>query len=141
MKKKQVVGYKGGIYYLFYNGHLNIIKSAKTICDRVIVGVSNDKFVSYKYKKAVIPFGERVEIGRSIKFVDLAIPQEEIDKYNIWKKLRFDILFVGSDWFNEPKWKEYERKLKEKEVKVIYFPYTKGTSSTLLNEVLLKLRN
>ena len=141
MKKKQVVGYTAGVYDLFHIGHLNILRSAKALCDRLIVGVTTDKLVSYKYKKAVIPFGERVEIVRSIKFVDLAIPQEEIDKYNIWKKLRFDILFVGSDWFNEPKWKEYERKLKEKEVKVIYFPYTKGTSSTLLNEVLLKLRN
>lgn len=49
-------------------------------------------------------------------------------------------MFVGDDWFKTPKWKELEEKLIEVGVKIVYFPYTKGTSSTLINETLKKLR-
>jgi len=122
---KKIVGYIGGVFDLFHIGHLNILRNAKALCSKLIVGVTTDKLVNYKHKKAVIPYQERVEIVRNIRFVDMAIPQEVIDKYEIWSKLHFDILFVGSDWHNNPKWKVYEKKLKTKGVKVIYLPYTK----------------
>ncbi len=137
---KMVIGYTCGVYDLFHIGHLNLLKNAKGLCDKLIVGVSVDKLVEYKNKRAVIPFEERIEIVRSIKFVDAAIPQEELDKYKMWEKLHFDILFVGDDWYNTPSWQEMEEKFKAVGVRVVYFPYTKGTSSTLINETLVKLR-
>lgn len=135
-----VVGYTCGVYDLFHIGHLNLLKNAKGLCDKLIVGVSVDKLVEYKHKHPVIPFEERIEIVRNIKCVDAAIPQEELDKYKMWEKLHFDILFVGDDWFNSPSWQEMEEKFKKVGVRVVYFPYTKGTSSTILNETLRKLR-
>lgn len=137
---KMVIGYTCGVYDLFHIGHLNLLKNAKGLCDKLIVGVSVDKLVEYKNKRAVIPFEERIEIVRSIKFVDAAIPQEDLDKYKMWEKLHFDILFVGDDWYNTPSWQEMEEKFKAVGVRVVYFPYTKGTSSTLINETLVKLR-
>lgn len=137
---KVLVGYTCGVYDLFHIGHLNLLKNAKGLCDKLIVGVSVDKLVEYKHKQPVIPFEERIEIVRNIKYVDAAIPQEELDKFKMWEKLHFDILFVGDDWFNSPRWKEMEDKFKEVGVQIVYFPYTKGTSSTILNETLKKLR-
>ena len=140
MTGKMVLGYTSGVYDLFHIGHLNLLKNAKGLCDKLIVGVTVDKLVEYKYKRAVIPFEERIEIVRNIKVVDAAIPQEELDKYKMWEKLHFDILFVGDDWYKSPSWQEMEEKFKKVGVRVVYFPYTKGTSSTLINETLLKLR-
>jgi len=140
MSDKIVIGYTSGVYDLFHIGHLNLLKNAKGLCDKLIVGVSTDKLVEYKHKRPVIPFEERIEIVRSCKFVDAAIPQEELDKYKMWEKLHFDILFVGDDWYNSPSWQEMEEKFKKVGVRVVYFPYTKGTSSTILNETLKKLR-
>ncbi|WP_199741467.1 adenylyltransferase/cytidyltransferase family protein [Helicobacter sp. MIT 05-5293] len=141
MSSKIIVGYTSGVYDLFHIGHLNLLKNAKGLCDKLIVGVTIDELVSYKNKRAVIPFSERIEIVRNIKVVDAAIAQEEIDKYKMWEKLHFDMLFVGDDWYNSPSWNEMEAKFKAVGVRVVYFPYTKGTSSTLLNETLMKLRN
>ena len=141
MTGKMIIGYTSGVYDLFHIGHLNLLKNAKGLCDKLIVGVSVDKLVEYKNKRSVIPFEERIEIVRNIKFVDAAIPQEELDKFKMWEKLHFDILFVGDDWYNSPSWKEMEEKFSKVGVRVVYFPYTKGTSSTLLNNTLLKLRN
>ncbi|WP_053868985.1 adenylyltransferase/cytidyltransferase family protein [Campylobacter coli] len=134
------LGYTSGVYDLFHIGHLNLLKNAKGLCDKLIVGVTIDELVQYKNKKSVIPFSERIEIVRSIKYVDAAIPQENIDKYQMWEKLHFDVLFVGDDWFNTPNWNIMESKFKKVNVRVIYFPYTKGTSSTLINETLKNLR-
>lgn len=134
------LGYTSGVYDLFHIGHLNLLKNAKGLCDKLIVGVTIDELVSYKNKKSVIPFTERIEIVRNIKYVDAAIPQESIDKYEMWEKLHFDVLFVGDDWFNTPNWNKMEVKFKEVGVRVVYFPYTKGTSSTLINETLRNLR-
>jgi glycerol-3-phosphate cytidylyltransferase len=49
-------------------------------------------------------------------------------------------MFVGDDWYGTDKWKNFEEQFKKVNVKIIYFPYTKGTSSTLLNETLNSLR-
>ena len=136
-----VIGYTTGVFDLFHIGHLNILKNSKLMCDKLIVGVTTDQLVSYKNKKAVIPFDERIEIIRSIKYVDKAVPQEDMDKLSAHSRLKFDIMFVGSDWKGTKKWNKIESDFKKIGVRVVYFPYTKGTSSTLINETLKKLRN
>ena len=139
-KNKNIIGYTTGVYDLFHIGHLNLLKKAKSLCDKLIVGVSTDDLVAYKNKKAVIPFNERIEIINSIKYVDLAIPQENHDKIAAWDKIKFDVMFVGDDWHDTPKWKKFEEQFNEVNVKIIYFGYTKSTSSTLINNTLEQLR-
>jgi len=135
-----IIGYTTGVFDLFHVGHLNILKNAKLMCDKLIVGVTTDELVKQKLRKTVIPFEERIEIVCNIRYVDTVVPQENWDKYEAWERYKFDIMFVGDDWFQSPRFKDVEKKLSKKDVKVIYFPYTKGSSSTLINEVLERLR-
>tara|TARA_B110000240_G_C13366187_1_gene396212 strand:- start:144 stop:587 length:444 start_codon:yes stop_codon:yes gene_type:complete len=139
--EKTITGYTSGVYDLFHVGHLNLLKNAKGLCDKLIVGVTSDELVSYKNKKAVIPHAERMEIVRNIKFVDAVVPQNDMDKFKMWERLKYDVMFVGDDWFDTPKWKELDERFKSVDVKIIYFPYTKGVSSTLINETLVDLRD
>jgi glycerol-3-phosphate cytidylyltransferase len=135
-----IIGYTSGVFDLFHIGHLNLLRNARALCDRLIVGVTSDELVSYKHKKAIIPFEERLEIVRSIQYVDAVVPQYDMDKFRMWQRLKFDIMFVGDDWFETEKWQELDTQFAQVNVKIIYYPYTRGTSSTLLNEVLVKLR-
>lgn len=135
-----VIGYTTGVYDLFHIGHLNLLKNAKGLCDKLIVGVTVDELVSYKHKRAIIPFEDRLEIVRSIKYVDAAIPQEDIDKFAAWEKLKFDILFVGDDWYQSDSWQAMEAKFDAVGVKIVYFPYTKGVSSTVISQALGLMR-
>jgi len=138
--EKTTIGYTSGVYDLFHVGHLNLLKNAKGLCDNLIVGVTSDELVSYKNKKAIIPHAERMEIVRNIRYVDAVVPQNDMDKFKMWERLKFDVMFVGDDWFESEKWKELDEKFKKVGVKIIYFPYTKGVSSTLINETLNNLR-
>ena len=136
-----IIGYTTGVYDLFHVGHLNVLRNAKSMCDRLIVGVTTDELVSYKNKRAIIPFEERIQIIRGCKYVDLAVPQENMDKIEAYKRYNFDIMFVGDDWFNTKKWNDIENELQKVNVRIIYFPYTKSTSSSLINHTLNELRN
>lgn len=136
-----VLGYTTGVYDLFHIGHLNIIRNARSLCDKLIVGVTTDELLlNYKKKKPVISFPERCEIVRSIRYVDAVVPQNDMNKFDAWKKLKFDIMMVGDDWYKSDKWMKYESQFKEVGVKVVFCPYTQGTSATLINQILVKER-
>ena len=135
--KKYRVGYTTGVFDMFHVAHLNILRKAKEQCDYLIVGVSTDELVrEYKNKTPIIPFEERSEIVRSIDCVDKVIPQVNRDKYEAWKELKFDVMFVGDDWKGKPLFMKVEDDFRKVGVEVVYFPYTKDTSSTILREKL-----
>ena len=136
--KKYKIGYTAGTYDMFHVGHLNIIKRAKENCDFLIVAVSTDELVKeYKNKLPVVPFEERKAIVESIKYVDKVVTQETMNKMNAFEKYKFNAMFVGDDWKGTEKWNNLEKEFASVGVDIIYFPYTKGTSSTILREKLL----
>lgn len=137
--KKKVIGYTTGVFDLFHIGHLNILKRAKENCDYLIVGVTVDELVSYKGTESVIPFEERIKIVEAIKYVDEVVPQANRNKMEAWEKLKFDKMFVGSDWKGTEEWNEFEIEFAQVGVTIEYFPYTKGTSSTHLKRVLSQI--
>lgn len=136
--KEQIIGYTSGVFDLFHIGHLNILKRASALCDRLIVGVTIDGLVGYKGEEAVVPFEERIEIVQNIKCVDLAVPQDHLDKLLMWEKLKFDVMFIGDDWYNTERFKNFEENLSGVGVKIIYLPYTKGVSTSARKKELKK---
>lgn len=134
---KYKIGYTTGVYDMFHIGHLNLIKRAKEQCDFLIVGVTTDELALYKNKAPIIPYEERSQIVAALRYVDKVVPQETMDKMQAYNKYKFDVVFVGDDWKNTDKWNKIEEDFKKVNVDVVYFPYTKGTSSTILREKLL----
>lgn len=139
-RNEMTIGYTTGVYDLFHIGHLNMFKNAKGICDKLVVGVTVDELVQYKGKNAMIPFCDRIELVRSCKYVDVAIPQYDMDKLSVCKKIGASYLFVGDDWYGTDKWKQYEEEFSKEGIKIIYFPYTRGISSTKIIETLKSTR-
>lgn len=121
-----IIGYTAGVYDLFHIGHLNLLKNAKAMCDKLIVGVTVDELVTYKGKKAIIPFCDRAEIVRSIQYVDAVVPQYDMDKLTMCKKLGATIMFVGDDWYGTDKWKQYEKEFQEEGIRIIFSHIQRG---------------
>ena len=132
-KPSGVIGYLSGTFDLFHIGHLNLLKRAKENCDYLIVGVHKDG--SWKGKETFISYDERVEILRSVKYVDKVVMSLEEDAY-AYDAFHINKLFVGSDYKGTERFRKYEEYLKDKNVEIIYFPYTKNTSSTQLRQLI-----
>lgn len=134
---KKIVGYTTGVYDLFHIGHLNIIKNAKTQCDFLIVGVTTDEeALRVKKKSPVIPFDERYEIVSAIKYVDMVVAEDNVDKLAAWEKYNYDVIIKGSDWRNSSAFIKLKRQLSSKDVKIVFFDYTEKVSSTKLRKIL-----
>lgn len=113
---------------------------AKSMCDKLIVGVTTDELTEQiKGKKPIIPFNERSAIVSSIKYVDIVVSQEKIDEISDFTQYKFDIIFKGDDWKGTAKWNDLEVYFQKKGVKVVFIPYTKDTSSSQLKKRIVKI--
>ena len=137
--RKYKIGYTTGVYDMFHIGHLNIIKRAKEMCDCLVVGVTTDELCyKRKNKYPIICEADRMEIVRSIKYVDKVVAQDNMDKLAAVKKLGADAVFVGSDWQGTPEWEKYEKEFNDIGCNVVYLQHTDGISSTILRDRLNK---
>lgn len=133
----KVIGYTTGVFDLFHVGHLNILKKAKENCDYLIVGVSTDELVQeYKKRSPVIPYWQRAEIVKAIRYVDQVVPQTNMNKVEAWEEYKFNRIFLGDDWKGSDKWNKIENDFKKIGVEIVYFPYTKNISTTSLKNTI-----
>jgi glycerol-3-phosphate cytidylyltransferase len=124
------IDYAPGAFDLFHIGHLNLLRRAKDHCNFLIVGVvADDVLIRHKGVTPVISLVERLEIVRSLRFVDMAIRAMTDDKVEIWNDLHFNVVFKGSDWRGTEKGGQFEREFVPVGVEVVFFPYTLATSS------------
>jgi glycerol-3-phosphate cytidylyltransferase len=98
--------------------------------------VSDEMLLQAKGRAPVIPLAERMEIVRSLRFVDDVHAEVVPDKIDTWRQVGFDVIFKGDDWRGTPKGERLERDFAEVGVEVRYFPYTMHTSSTILRKAL-----
>jgi len=114
-----------GTYDLFHVGHLNILRRAKDLGNRLVVGVSSDELNFRKKQiRPTYPLDHRLAIVESIRFVDEVFVEDALElKRQYLLDHRADILVMGDDW--EGRFDEF------KDIcKVVYLPRTIGISST-----------
>ena len=131
------IGFAPGAFDLFHIGHLNLLRRAKEHCDFLIAGVLADEMlIRHKGVTPVIPLAERLEIVGDVRCVDTAVPVMTYGRVEIWKALRFNVLFKGDDWQGTEKGNQLECDFGALGVEVVYFPYTLATSSSALRRTL-----
>jgi len=114
-----------GTYDLFHVGHLNILRRAKDLGNRLVVGVSSDELNFRKKQiRPTYPLDHRMAIVESIRFVDEVFVEDALElKRQYLLDHRADILVMGDDW--EGRFDEF------KDIcRVVYLPRTIGISST-----------
>lgn len=115
-----------GTYDLFHVGHFNILKKAKKIGSKLIVGVSSDELNSKKGKSSINNTEKRISDINDTEFADEIFIEESLeDKDEYIKKYNCNLLVMGDDWLNKFNWVSCP---------CIYFPRTPNISTTMLKE-------
>ena len=117
-----------GTFDLFHIGHLNILKRAKEQGDYLIVGVSSDELNKKKGKVSIIPLNDRIDIVKSIKYVDEVFIEHSLElKDQYIKDYNADVLIMGDDWKDKFNWVSCA---------VLYLERTPNISTTLIKNLL-----
>ncbi|MFJ4435618.1 adenylyltransferase/cytidyltransferase family protein [Streptomyces sp. NPDC088923] len=132
----RVIGYASGVFDLFHVGHVNILKHARAQCDYLVAGVLTDEVAAHKGHPPFVPLHERLEIVRSMTYVDEAIVDTTLEKMEAWRQVGFHRLFKGDDWRGTPRGDQWEREFAAVGVEVVYLPYTMHVSSTELRRLI-----
>jgi len=131
--KKYKLGYTQGTYDMFHVGHLNLLRNAKNLCEKLVVGVNADALVlQYKNKTPVINENDRAAIVKELRCVDDVVICDSLKKTTMWDKIHFDAIFIGDDWKGNERWAQTEKDLAPLGAEVVYLKHTDGVSSTLL---------
>jgi glycerol-3-phosphate cytidylyltransferase len=114
-----------GTYDLLHIGHLNILRRARAMGDRLIVGVSSDALTrSKKGKRPVYPLDQRLALVAAVRHVDEVFVEHSLErKAEYLREHRADVLVMGDDWAGRF---DHLREICD----VVYLPRTEGISST-----------
>jgi glycerol-3-phosphate cytidylyltransferase len=125
---KTIITY--GTFDILHVGHINLLKRARALGDRLVVGVSTDEFNRGKHKSSLLNYENRKTVLESIRYVDEVFPEHDWgQKPDDIRKYRADIFVMGDDWTGKFDF------LAELCV-VTYLPRTEEISTTAIKQAL-----
>ena len=128
-----------GVFDLFHRGHVEFLKKARLLGQKLIVAINSDDMVaSYKRKPFYSEF-DRLEIVKACKFVDEAFIIRQYDNKEYIKKYKIDAIVHGNDWEINSYMKQIcvtKEYLKSQNAELVLIPYTSGISTSILIKVI-----
>ena len=123
---------------LLHHGHINILSHAAKLGD-VVIGLMTDKAISRYKRLPYLSFEERKLVVESIKGVVKVIPQDTMDYTKNLQVEKPDYVVHGDDWKDGVQKKQRDQvidTLASWGGELVELPYTKGISSSLIDEQL-----
>jgi len=88
---KTVITY--GTFDILHFGHINLLRRARALGDRLVVGLSTDEFNRGKHKSSLLNYENRKAVLEAVRWVDHVFPE------NSWEQKRDDIVRFGASIF------------------------------------------
>jgi phosphoenolpyruvate phosphomutase len=126
---------------LVHPGHLNIINEGRKYGE-VVIGLLSDEGITGYKRLPFLSYEQRKIIVENIKGVKEVIKQEALDYVPNLIKIKPDYVVHGDDWstgVQSETRKKVIKALQEWGGQLIEVPYTKGISSTQLNNALKEI--
>ena len=117
-----------GTFDVVHIGHINLLRRARELGDRLIVGLSSDEFNARKHKSSLLDYANRKAVLEAIRYVDLVIPEMTWEqKVEDVKNHDVSTFVIGDDW-------EGKFDFLSEYCEVIYLSRTADISSTLIKQ-------
>ena len=92
------VGYTGGVYDILHEGHLNLLRRARALCDHLVVGIQVDEWVAKMKPLPILNTEERVRQMKSIGIADEVVTYGDPQKPEALQRVKPDVFIHGADW-------------------------------------------
>lgn len=123
-----------GTFDLFHPGHVQLLKRARDLGTRLVVGLSTDEFNTMKGKQSVMSYEDRKAVLEACRYVDEVIAEEDwAQKISDAQRLGADVFVMGDDWAGK-------FDFMTEACSVVYLSRTPGVSSTQIKQSLLSKR-
>lgn len=94
---KTIITY--GTFDILHIGHINLLKRARALGGRLIVGLSTDGFNQGKHKSSLLNYENRKVVLEAIRYVDEVFPEESWEqKVDDIRRFAADVFVMGDDW-------------------------------------------
>ena len=131
-KDKEKIVLVAGTFDILHESHVNLLRNAKNLGDKLIVMLSTDAFNVRKGKNAFQDYDTRKYVLEAIRYVVLVVPEQSWDDKSLYIDMfDVDILAMGDDWKGKFDF------LKEEfpDLKIMYFPRGNISSSKIKVEI------
>jgi len=120
VRKNMVIGYSTGTFDLPHTQHFAVLKMMQQRCDYLIIGLSADDLCRKQKRNPIMSYEQRKAILEHCRYVDAVVHHTGDTKQVAWEKLKFDILFIGEDYFGKAEYAGFQAS--HPHVEVVYFP-------------------
>jgi glycerol-3-phosphate cytidylyltransferase len=120
---------------LFHRGHIEFLKKARLLGERLIVAVNGDQMVADYKRQPFYSEQDRLELIKSCRYVDEAFIIKKYDNKEYIEKYKIDAIVHGDDWEIKSYMQQIrvtETYLKSKNTQLVLVPYTNGISTSQL---------
>ena len=120
-----------GTFDLFHPGHVQLLRRAKELGSKLVVGLSTDEFTAKQGKRSVMRYEERKTVLEACRYVDAVFPEQDWQqKLDDAKRLGVNVFVMGDDWAGK-------FDFMESACHVVYLTRTEGVSTTQIKASVL----
>ena len=135
--RSTMIVYAPGVWDMIHIGHIDFLRRAKALGDKLVVGVQSDEFVEkQKGHRPIINTQNRIDTVEALGCVDLAVPYNDYNYLAHAEIVNAGIFALSEDNKNADRFKAVR-----KNMKVVYLPYNKSISSTDIKNRVIKQSN
>lgn len=124
-----------GVFDLFHTGHVELLRKAKELGNKLIVAINCDKMVASYKRKPFFNENDRLTIVNACKYVDEVFVICQYDNKEIIKKYNISKIIHGDDWESGSYMDQIRVTpdfLEQNNCELVLLPYTKGISTSAL---------
>jgi glycerol-3-phosphate cytidylyltransferase len=131
------IAYAPGVWDMLHIGHINFLRRAKALADKLVVGVQADEFVEkQKGVRPIISTANRIATLEALDCVDLAVPYDDYNYLEQAKSVNADLFVLSTEHKEAKRFEELK-----KNIKVFYLPYDKSISTTDIKNSVIEHSN
>ena len=98
---KQKIIWTNGCFDILHKGHIELFRYAKSLGDKLIVGIDSDERVKLDKgeDRPINKLSDRMSVLSAIKYVDMVLPFNSTEELEI--KIKYwspTVMVIGSDW-------------------------------------------